>query len=426
MALAECIIDGIRRQPQEWFTVEAHRCPQLIQVGLVLSHPMLALMAPDARALWERVAHAPGRPAGLLPETIVVPQAVIEQLWASDGRILTPLDWSEYAAEEPVPGTERPIRVLQLTDFDPGCAVYRYHSAANTVPGVLSALVRWDYQNPYCHLRQWDGEADTRTVEALAATADVIHVHMSYRTLFERLRYVPQPWQRVVITYHGSHDPEAPPNRVWTYLDIDAQLGAVRLGARPYHLRYQIADHWLPIPMPVRDYQRLAREADRPARAGRPFRVAHSPTRRSIKGTEDFLAACRYLTEHEGIRIEPVLLEDLDHGDALRAKAASDAVFDSFWLGLQGSGLEGAAMGLPVLAGDPEAQGDLTRLGIPVPWTVANDRAGLRDQLRRLATDPAFAAAEASRAFAYVQHHHEYQAVGMRYRAILRDALDRD
>ena len=38
MALAECIIDGVRRQHGEWFPVEAHRWPHLVQIGLVVSH----------------------------------------------------------------------------------------------------------------------------------------------------------------------------------------------------------------------------------------------------------------------------------------------------------------------------------------------------------------------------------------------------
>lgn len=421
MALAPCIIDGTRREAFEWFHVAAERSPHLIQLGLVVSHPMLGLMSEASRVVWEQVATQRGRPAGLQPSTFVVPQPIIEQLWDADGRILSPFDWSSYQPEPVTGGGERPLRVLQLTHFDPGCSVYRYHSAANTVPGVLSALVRWDYNNPYCHLRQWDGEADMRTVEALAATADVLHVHMDYRCLLERLRYVPQPWQRVVITYHGSHDPEAPPNRQWVWTETDTALHAVRLGARPYHLRHGIAEHWLPIPMPVRDYQTLATKPRH--QSNEPFLVAHSPTRRSIKGTEAFLSACRWLREGEGLNIQPVLLEEMPHGEALARKAACHAVFDSFWLGIQGSGLEGAAMGLPVLAGDPEAQGDLTRLGIPVPYTVANDGTALRDQLRRLVREPEFYAAEASRALQYVQAHHDYPAVGARYRAILREAV---
>lgn len=423
MALAECIIDGTRRQAGDWFHVESSRWPHLVHMGLVVSHPMLNLMAPEARAIWEQITRQRGRPAGLAEQTLAVPQPIIEQLWNADGRVLTPLaDASRYEAHPLVGGAPRPVRVLQLTDYDPGCSVYRYHSAANTVAGVQSALVRWDYNNPHCHLRQWDGEADRRTVEALALTADVIHVHMHYRTLLERLRYLPQAWQRVVITYHGSsEDPSAP--RTWVHAELDASFRALRLGARPYHQRLGIADHWLPIPVPVADYRQLPKA---PPRDGRPFRVAHSPTKRSIKGTEQFVTVCRALTEQEGIRVEPIVLEGMEHGAALAAKATCDAVFDSFWLGIQGSGLEGAAMGLPVLAGDPEAQGDLTRQGIPVPWTIANDGAELREQIRRLATDPAFYAAEATRAVAYVERWHDYSVVGARYKALLDDLLARD
>ena len=175
--------------------------------------------------------------------------------------------------------------------------------------------------------------------------------------------------------------------------------------------------------MCIRDSYQAVRKAETPSpRKGRKFRVAHSPTRRSIKGTAEFLRACDYLTMHQGIEVEPVLIEGLEHGAALRLKASCDAVFDSFWLGMQGSGLEGGAMGLPVLAGDPEAQADLLTLGIEVPWTIANDEYGIREQLARLATDATFYKQEADRVHAYVVAHHDYAVVGAKYATILTEA----
>jgi glycosyltransferase involved in cell wall biosynthesis len=89
---------------------------------------------------------------------------------------------------------------------------------------------------------------------------------------------------------------------------------------------------------------------------------------------------------------------------------------------MQGSGLEAAAMGKPVLAGDPEAQNDLTKLGIPVPWTVANDEQGIRDGLAKLVRDPTFRQAEAARVHAYVRQYHDYPVVGRKYAEILTEA----
>ena len=420
LALTECIIGGVRRYPREWFDVPAERVPLLVQCGLVLSQPMLAMMTPAAREAWAGVAGEMRRTnrVALAPDSLVVDAPTLRRLWGSTGRILTPEGVASHYA--PADFDDFAVRVLQVTEYDPGSSVYRYHSAANTAPGVVSALVRYDYTNPHCHLRQWDGDAHRVTVEALAATADVIHCHMDYRGLFQRMRTTVEPHQRAAITYHGSLPP-GDPRRTFVDEDTDRRLGAVRFGARPYHHRWGV-EHWLPIPMPVRDYLALRAERRVPPDA-RPFRIAHSPTKRDIKGTAEFLRAVEYVRDQMGLPVEAVLIEDMPHGEGLAAKAACDAVFDSFWLGMQGSGLESAAMALPVIAGDPGAVADLQQLGIGCPWTFANSEDALRHVIARLAQEPDYAASEAARVHAYAVQHHDYPVVGAKYATILTEAI---
>jgi hypothetical protein len=420
MAIQPCLIAGVRREAREMFDVPADRVNDLVRFGLVLSHPLAWMMGEQMQAAW-REAATQMRP-GLDDNTLVVDDATVAQLWTGPGRLLSPPEVPElYTAAEP---TEGALRVLQVTEYDPGSSVYRYHSAANTAPGVLSALVRFDYTNPHCHWRQWDGDAHRVTVEALAATADVLHVHMDYRGLFQRLRVAPTDRQRVAITYHGSLPPGDP--RV-TYRDegTDSKLGALVFGARPYHHRHGV-EHWLPIPMPIANYQAL-RGSFRMTRYPLPWeggrlRIAHSPTKRAIKGTDDFLSVVGYLKDY-GLPVEPVLIEDMSHGEALALKATCHVVFDSFWLGMQGSGLEGAAMGLPVIAGDHDAVRDLEALGIPCPWTFADTRDELREAVRRLCVDSGFYAAEAQRVHDYTVAHHDYPVVGAKYARLLREAV---
>jgi len=350
-------------------------------------------------------------------EGLVATQAQIDRAWASVGRTLSPnLVPSSYA---PMPYDPTALKVLQITAYDPGSSVYRYHSAANSVPGVVSALVRYGHTNKHCDLRQWDVEVDYDTIQLLYDTADVVHSHMNYYVLRNVLRQGTREDLIQALTYHGSVDPQNPMGSIQVNEGgNDDRMDAVVFGARPYHHRFKIK-HWLPIPMPVDDYQRLAVEEKV---EGKAFRVAHSPTRRQIKGTIEFLRACDYLKMHLDINIEPVLIENMEHGAALRLKASCDAVFDSFWLGIQGSGLEGASMGKPVVAGDPEAQKDLLKLGIPVPWTVANDEYQLREVLAKLAKDRKFYAAEADRVHQYVRQYHDYPVVGKKYADILTEA----
>lgn len=381
LALTECIISGVRRFPQEWFTIPTERVDAMTSGGLCLS------------------------------------RAQIDALWATHrDRILTPDGITSHYT--PAAPTADALRVLQLTHYDPGSAVYRYHSAANTVPGVVSAFVRYGHSNPHSDLRQWDGDTDAATVQALAMTADVIHCHMDYRTLLHDLRRGREPGQRIAITYHGSVLP-GDTQKVLMYPEDDQRLGSVVFGARPYHRRWGSHITWLPIPMPIADYAPLSAGH----RRGKTYRVAHSPTNRALKGTTVFLQAIEYLRNQESINIEAVLIEGLPHGEAMRLKATCDATFDSFFLGMQGSGLEAAAMGQAVIAGDPAAQNDLIALGIAVPWTIANDSEGLRTALRRLATDATFARSEAERVGQYVRTHHSYEAVGAKYRDTLTEAL---
>ncbi len=348
---------------------------------------------------------------------LVASQAQIDRVWASAGRILNPhLIPSSYAS---TPYDPSALKVLQITAYDPGSAVYRYHSAANVVPGVVSALVRHGHTNKHCDLRQWDTEVDAQTIQLLYETADVVHSHMDYWVLRNELRRGTRDGLIQALTYHGSVDPGNMAGSVRVNDGgNDDRMDAICFGARPYHHRLGIK-HWLPIPMPVDDYLAIAKDE---APEAKPFRVAHSPTMRRIKGTQEFLRACDYLKMHENIDIEPVLIENMEHGAALRLKASCHAVFDSFWLGMQGSGLEGGAMKRAVIAGDPEAQNDLVKLGIPVPWSVANDEYQLREVLAKLARDRTFYAAEVARIHQYVRTYHDYPVVGKKYADILTEA----
>jgi len=352
-------------------------------------------LAPDVAAHWE------GRGA-------FVTQATIDALWTGAGRVLTPDGIASHYA--PVPMAPGSLRVLQLTHYDPGSSVYRYHSAANSVPGVVSAFARIGHSNPHCDLRQWDIGTDLAALRVLLATADVVHCHIDYSVLLNELGGLPDH-VRAAITYHGSVEAIRP---TITYPDADARMRSVVFGARPYHGRFDA--QWLPIPMPVQDYAALAQR-----RKSGPFRVAHSPTRREIKGTDAFLSAVETLNT-EGVAMEAVLIEGMAHGEALRVKGTCHATFDSFWLGMQGSGLEAAAMGQAVIAGTWDA--DYGRVGlVPEPWSVADEPEALIAVLRRLATDAAFYRAEAKRVNDYVVAYHDYPMVGARYQDILRRAI---
>jgi hypothetical protein len=415
MALTECIIAGTRRFPGERFWMSPDRAKALSLVGHVIEDSVLGRMPPAMAAKWRER----GRVA-LSDHALICDGDTADLLWSAPGRILTPDGVpSSYEAREAGPWD---LRVLQLTQYDPGCAVYRYHSAANTVRGVVSAFARFGWSNPACHVRQWDGDADRKTVELLALTADVIHVHMDYRALHHDLKYALQANQRAAITYHGSVLP-GDERRTFVDHEADRRMGAVQFGARPYHGRHGVTNY-LPIPVPVRDYRALALAVGQPD-PDIVVRVAHSPTKRAIKGTAEFLSAVDALRAR-GVGIEAVLIEGVEHGEALRIKAGCHATFDSFWLGMQGSGIEAAAMGQVVLAGDELSAKEAAALnGGVIPWTFTPDAGTLTLALERLVRDASWRRAEAARVADYVGRLHDYPAVGARYLNTLTEELDR-
>jgi hypothetical protein len=230
---------------------------------------------------------------------------------------------------------------------------YRQHS---------SAFVRYEDLNPHCSLRQYDGVRDAAVVREALLSADVVHCHMNYmlaanalpRSRSDERTVRPVHWragQWIVRHYHGSR-PDGRTNmehRIDDGVRARAQTdggGLVRVGARLTLCAEPDAGdvEWLPIAMPVARYRALRNEVGPTIARG--IRIAHSPTKRLYKGTDKFMAAVASL-KAKGLDVQAVLIENKDHGTALRMKAGCDAVFDSLWLGLQGSGLEGGAMGLP-------------------------------------------------------------------------------
>lgn len=106
---------------------------------------------------------------------------------------------------------------------------------------------------------------------------------------------------------------------------------------------------WLPTPI---DVDRLA--AMRAPHGTDIIRIAHAPTRRSIKGTDAFLRAIARL-QRMGYPVEADLIERVPWAECLRRKATADIYYDQAQLGYGSNALEAWAMGIPVIAGAADA-----------------------------------------------------------------------
>lgn len=313
-----------------------------------------------------------------------------------------------------------PLRVVQISPIDPGIVIARLHSAINTTSPHSSvmatdATAKPEFTQPP---RQLDLRKNRYSVRDALNTADIVHVHLNYDA-FRRTGY---DWTglvgKIVIHHHGTMYRRA----VDDYRRIDTARASLRLVSNLELLQYDSDLIYLPNPVPFARY-RLLGDAARPRWKKHSLRIAHSPTKRANKGTETFLRVCDHLNQ-KGLAIEPVLIERMAWADALQLKASCHAAFDSFWLGMQCSGLEAAAMGQPVIAGDSDCKREYEARFGGVPYTWANDEAELSEAIERLATDHQFFEDETERVGAHVLQHHDYASVATSYLDILDAAMN--
>lgn len=413
---------------------ESGRVP-VYAVGLVEWDEQIPPRSRDNRLRYGGTVYQPGQRTDIAVEDVA---ALSEAGQVQALRDLPDVDW--FGAPGRIlqcePGTAHvmaatpqadSLRIVQGTGYDPGNAAYRFHTAVNEYTPHASAFVRYmnERNNPFDCPWQYDAREQMPVVRSLLLSADVVHCHIDTRlTQNAGMPRRPRKGQVVVKHYHGTQfngrgqqepDEDQVPVVNATQDDMD---GFVLVGARLTLCALRPGRiQWLPITVPVDRYAAMVPRERVPG----PFRVSHSPTKSLIKGTAAFLEACDRLNAR-GVAVEPVLIEGKTHAEALRLRATADATFDSFALGIQGSGLEAAAMGQPVIAGD-SAVADLYRDHIGyVPYTFANDASALEAIVERLATDAAFRVAEAVRVHDYCRRVHDYKAVAVRYHEILTNA----
>lgn len=407
--------------------------PDEVVVVALAPHKVGPPRVPDDRVkYWPGQQYVTSRESALYAEArglVHIPGIHTYDWWGAPKRVLSPFaeEGSPFTSEQQ-PGA---LRIAQGVDYDPGSAVYRFHSAINAASKHSSMFARWADTNPHSSFRQWDGEKDAGIVRAAVETADVLHNHVGY-WLLNNTGLAQKEGQLLVVHLHGSR-PDGRP------LAGDPLSGTGMSHIEWHHLRgakvvcarlqlmdetQQAADEkgvpvvpeWLPITIPVAEYAALVTTAPWDGRGT--FRIAHSPTNRRFKGSdvyEDVIARLQF----KGLPIERIDIMGMKHGDALRRKATCHACFDSFWLGMQGSGIEAGAMGIPVLAGDVNAAAAHTReVGI-VPWTFTPDADALSEAIERLVTDVDFYAAEAARVSQFVRAYHDYTPVMRRYEGML-------
>ena len=309
-----------------------------------------------------------------------------------------------------------PLRVCQVGPFDAGHVAQRLHTGINTTSPHESLLFTAG-DHPFREPVQMCPDKHTRWLGDAMFTADVVHYHVTY---YGRGIHPSVADNRPSVMHHHGTELRV---HAKEYAETDPGIVGLRLVSNLELLQYGKGLDWLPNPVPVARYRRLRHDVrTKQDSSDGEFRVAHSPSKPELKGTEAFLKACARL-QKKGLKVTPVLITNASLAESLRTKASCDAMFDSVWLGMQCSGIEAAAMGLPVVAGDPDCKREYEARYGAVPYTYANNEREIGEALERLATDAEHYRAEAARVGAFVLEHHDTANVVAYYLDLLDGAF---
>jgi len=247
-------------------------------------------------------------------------------------------------------------------------------------------------------------EAGLAELERLLKTSDVLHFHM---TADENLRlgpFLPADYiagKAIVHHEHGHHDFRADPER---FRAKYRSLGRRNLLVSTPDLHRMMPEaRWQP--NLVHQDAELLRPAER--NWDGPLKVAHSPTRKDLKNTDELLAVVQAAQE-QGLEVDLDLIDNVPHKECLARKRAAHVLFDHMQGYYGVSSLEGLSQGLAVIAGlDAWNRAHVAQFaGVDdspeaLPWVLAKTPEELAARLRELAADHARCRAigEASRRF---------------------------
>jgi glycosyltransferase involved in cell wall biosynthesis len=150
--------------------------------------------------------------------------------------------------------------------------------------------------------------------------------------------------------------------------------------------------------------------------------VLHAPNHRTLKGTEQVIAAVETL-KREGLQVRLELLERKPNEEVRTALQHADILAEQFLAAYAMLAVEGLASGVPVMAHLSFLPRDLREHPAVLECPIVDTSLGtLTDNLRRLVTDPDLRLRLGRESREFAVRRHSYEALGRMWEAIVTAA----
>ena len=286
------------------------------------------------------------------------------------------------------------MNILMLAINDPAGTAIQFAKAANLHTDHSVRLVTLETR--YTHSWEKDlhvedlGPDGIEEVRILMEEADVFHFHMTCDEHQPFGPHLPADYMKskgVVHHHHGHHDFRSNPE---SFQRKYKELGREHLLVSTPDLMHFLPEAaWQPNLVPVNE-PLLKPMWGRYDESGK-LRVCHSPTRKDLKNTDEFIAAVATLKK-EGVRLDVDMIDDVPNDECLARKRRCHVLFDHMQGYYGVSSLEGLSQGVAVIAG----LNDWNRARVAefsgtddLPWVLAYDQKELEARLRELSNDRA-------------------------------------
>lgn len=302
------------------------------------------------------------------------------------------------------------MRILMFAINDPAGTAIQFCKAIQRHSNHSARLVTLETR--YTHSWEKDlhvpdlGPDGLEEIRILMDEADIFHFHMTCDELQAFGPFLPADYMQgkaIVHHHHGHHDFRSNPE---SFQAKYKELGRTNLLVSTPDLMKKLPEaRWQPNLVPIDEplFTPMWGRFDDPGK----LNVCHSPTRKDLKNTDEFLAAVKHLSR-EGVRLKVDMIDDVPNDECLARKRRCHVLFDHMQGYYGVSSLEGLSQGVAVIAG----LNDWNRAQVvgfagteDLPWVLACDQEELEGRLRDLHHDRAYCESVGLKGRAFMENH---------------------